>query len=208
MQYVAYIYHKVKEWRKNPKWSFSCCLALLLPLSDLQGEIVGLTERNILTQQLQSGGIEMPTIANTLKESGAVEITLEDYDVERKEDEEETANKFSVAQGLLSLAQVGIHKLQRGTQDTKLEDHDSESEEEEDTTNAEKSVAQGLLSLTEVVIHKPPRGTQDTRLEDHDSESEEEEDTTNAEISVAQGLLSLAQVGIHKLPRGTQDTKL
>ncbi|CAH3180057.1 unnamed protein product, partial [Porites lobata] len=120
VQYVAYIYHKVKEWRKNPKWSFSCCLALLLPLSDLQGEIVGLTERNILTQQLQSGGIEMPTIANTLKESGAVEITLEDYDVERKEEEEETANKFSVAQGLLSLAQVGIHKLQRGTQDTKL----------------------------------------------------------------------------------------
>ncbi|CAH3185761.1 unnamed protein product, partial [Porites lobata] len=120
VQYVAYIYHKVKEWRKNPKWSFSCCLALLLPLSDLQGEIVGLTERNILTQQLQSGGIEMPTIANALKESGAVEITLEDYDVERKEEEEETANKFSVAQGLLSLAQVGIHKLQRGTQDTKL----------------------------------------------------------------------------------------
>ena len=62
----------------------------------------------------------MPTIANTLKESGAVEITLEDYDVERKEEEEETANKFSVAQGLLSLAQVGIHKLPRGTQDTKL----------------------------------------------------------------------------------------
>ena len=170
---------------------------------------MGLTERNILTQQLQSGGIEMPTIANTLKESGAVEITLEDYDVERKDEEgEETGNKFSVAQGLLSLAQVGIHRLPRGTQDTKLEDHDSESEEEEETTNAEVSVAQGLLSLAEVVIHKPPRGTQDTKLEDHDSESEEEEETTNAEINVAQGLLSLAQVGIHKLPRGTQDTKL
>ena len=118
-----------------------------------------------MTQQLQSGGIEMPTIANTLKESGAVEITLEDYDVERKEEEEEeTANKFSVAQGLLSLAEVVIHKPPRGTQDTKLEDHDSESEEEEDTTNAEISVAQGLLSLAQVGIHKLPRGTQDTKL--------------------------------------------
>ena len=208
MQYVAYIYHKVKEWRKNPKWSFSCCLALLLPLNDLQGEILGLTERNILTQQLQSGGIEMPTIANTLKESGAVEITLEDYDVERKEEEEETANKFSVAQGLLSLAQVGIHKLPSGTQDTKLEDQDSENEEEKETTNAEISVAQGALSLAEVVIHKLPSWTQDTKLEDHDLENEEEKETTNAEISVAQGVLSLAQEGIHKFPRGTQDTKL
>ena len=78
---MVHIYHNVKEWRKNPKWSFTSCLALLLPLNELQGEIEGLTERNILRQQLQSGGIEMQSIADTLKHSGAVE----DHDSESEQ---------------------------------------------------------------------------------------------------------------------------
>ena len=65
VQYLVYIYHYVKEWRKNPKWSFTCCLAFLLPLNALQGEIRGFTETNILNQQLQTGGIEMPSIGDT-----------------------------------------------------------------------------------------------------------------------------------------------
>ena len=231
MQYLVYIYHYVKEWRKNPKWSFTCCLALLLPLNELQGEIQGLTGRNILTQQLQTGAIEMPSIGDALKESGAVDISLrEDQDPE-SEQQEEGNNEISIGRGLLALAKISIHELPRGPQDTKLEDHDSELEQEEETTKVEISeqeeeennkisIGQGPLELTQVIIiHKLPRGPQDTKLEDHDSELEQEEETTkveisehkeeeNNEISIGQGSLELTQVIIHKLPRGTQDTKL
>ena len=35
-----------------------------------------LAGRNMLKQQLQTGRIDMPSIANTLKDSGAVDLTL------------------------------------------------------------------------------------------------------------------------------------
>lgn len=76
-----YILYK-KEWHKNPKWSLSCCLALLLPLNNLQKEIGGLAGMNILRQQLQTGRIEMPSTVNTVRNSGTVDITLEDRDVD------------------------------------------------------------------------------------------------------------------------------
>ena len=230
MQYLVIIYNYIKEWRKNPKWSFSCCLALLLPLNELQGEIQGLTGRNILNQQLQTGGIEMPSIGDALKETGAVDISLlEDKDSE-SEQEQEGNNEMTIGQGLLTLAKVSIHELLRGPRDTKLEDHDSELEQEEETTNAEIreqeeeenneiSIGQGPLTLEQVIIHKLRRRPQDTKLEDHDSELQQEEETANAkiseqeeegnnELSIGQGPLELTQVIIHKLPRGTQDTKL
>ena len=203
---------------------------MLLPLNELQGEIQGLTGRNILTQQLQTGAIEMPSIGDALKESGAVDISLlEDQDSE-SEQQEEGNNEISIGQGLLALAKISIHKLPRGPQDTKPEDHDSELEQQEETTKAEISeneeeenneisIGQGPLELTQVIIHKLPREPQDTKLEDHDSELEQEEETAKAEISEqeeaennqisnGQGPLELTQVIIHKLPRGTQNTKL
>ena len=62
----------------------------------------------------------MPSIGDTLKESGAVDISLfEDQDSE-SEQEEEGNNEISIGQGPLELTQVIIHKLPRGTQDTKL----------------------------------------------------------------------------------------
>ena len=73
-----YVYRYIKEWRKNPKWSFSCCLALLLPLNDLQGEVREMAGRNILKQQLQTGKIDMPSISGTLKDSGVVNVGLEE----------------------------------------------------------------------------------------------------------------------------------
>ena len=202
---------------------------MLLPLNELQGEIQRLTERDILTQQLQTGAIEMSLIGDALKESGAVDISLlEDQDSESEK--EEGNNERSIGQGLLTLAKISIHELPRGPQETKLEDHDSELEQEEETTKAEISeqeeeenneisIGQGPLELTQVIIHKLPRGPQDTKFEDHDSELEQEEETTKAEISeqeeeenneisIGQGPLELTQVIIHKLPRGTQDTKL
>ncbi|XP_067029763.1 uncharacterized protein [Acropora muricata] len=76
VQYAMFIYRFFKEWRKNPRWSFSCCLALLLPLNDLQQEVLGMTGKNVLTQQLKTGNVDMPSLSGALKESGAVSIEL------------------------------------------------------------------------------------------------------------------------------------
>jgi len=74
----------IKEWRRNPHWPFSCCLAALLPLNDLQGEIRGLVETNFLKNQLQTGKFEKPTILSVVKDSGAIDVTFE----ECKQDED------------------------------------------------------------------------------------------------------------------------
>ena len=67
-----------KEWRKNPHCSFSCCLALLLPLNDLQGEVRGLVGKNVLQTQLQTGDFEMTTLGAAVKDSGAFDVNLEE----------------------------------------------------------------------------------------------------------------------------------
>ena len=52
----------------------------------------------------------MPSIVSTLKESGAVDITLEEHNAER-EQEEETENEVSmIEQGLLTPAEVSVHE--------------------------------------------------------------------------------------------------
>ena len=76
VQYTMFIYRFFKRWRKNPRWSFSCCLALLLPLNDLQQEILGMTGENVLAQQLPTGNVDMASLPGALKESGAVSIEL------------------------------------------------------------------------------------------------------------------------------------
>ena len=78
VQYAVFLYRYIKEWRRNPHWSFSCCLAALLPLNDLQGEIPGLVEANVLQNQLQTGKFEKPTILSVVKDSGVIDATLED----------------------------------------------------------------------------------------------------------------------------------
>ncbi|KAL9952992.1 hypothetical protein ACROYT_G040333 [Oculina patagonica] len=90
VQYLVYLYQYLNEWRKNPHWSFSCCLALLLPLNDLQGEIRGMAGKNVLKTQLQTGGVEKPSIFSSAKDSGAMDITLatvenKPYDENKKE---------------------------------------------------------------------------------------------------------------------------
>ena len=76
VQYAMFIYRFFKEWRKHPRWSFSCCLALLLPLTDLQQEVLGMAGKNVLKQQLKTGNVDMPSLSGALKESGAVSIEL------------------------------------------------------------------------------------------------------------------------------------
>ncbi|KAL9953038.1 hypothetical protein ACROYT_G040389 [Oculina patagonica] len=76
VQYLVFLYQYIQEWRKNPHWSFSCCLALLLPLNDLQGEIRGMAGTNVLNTQLQTGEFEQPTIATAVNDSGALSVEL------------------------------------------------------------------------------------------------------------------------------------
>ena len=136
---------------------------MLLPLNQLQGEIRGLTGKNILNQQLQTGDIELPTIASTLRESGAVDVTLEDHSAEREQ--EATTDEKTIEHGVLTVAKVICASALResGAFDVTLEDHDEESEKE-DTTTDEESIEQGVQTIVEVVIHQPPRETYETKL--------------------------------------------
>ena len=67
-----------KEWRKNPHWSFSCCLALLLPLISLPGDVSGLIETNIANTQLDTGQFELETVVGAVKDSGVIDVNLDD----------------------------------------------------------------------------------------------------------------------------------
>ena len=87
VQYALTLYRYLKEWRKNPHWSISCCLALLLPLNDLQGEISGVVETNVLNSQLQTGEIDMPTVYGAVKDSGTIDVNLEENEQEVNSEE-------------------------------------------------------------------------------------------------------------------------
>ena len=114
------------EWRKNPKWSVSRCLALLLPLNELQGEIRGLTGRNVLKHQLQTGKVDMPSMSKVLKDCGAVDFALDDANSppeERKHTNKTKNNSSDEAETLLESVSrdqfanctVTIHEAPRKT---------------------------------------------------------------------------------------------
>ena len=158
VQYLSYIYHYMKEWRKNPEWSLSCCLALLLPLRNLQGEIGGLAGRDIPLQQLQTDRIDIPSTANTERDSGAVVILLEDYDAERKEEEEEDDDEEG-KQG----EEEREEEEEEKEEEEEEEEEEGEEDEDDDTAN-QITVEQGVVTVVEVIIHPPPSGIQDTKL--------------------------------------------
>ena len=72
-----FLYGYLKEWWRNSHWSISCCLGLLLPLNDLQGEIRGFAETNVFKNQLKTGQIDEPKMLSAVDISGAIEVTLE-----------------------------------------------------------------------------------------------------------------------------------
>jgi len=98
----VHLYGYLKEWRKNPHWSFSCCLALLLPLISLPGEISGLVGTNITNTQLETGQFEMQTVVGAVKDSGVVDVTLDDEeqdDDNLAEDQEEDCKEAQLQNG-------------------------------------------------------------------------------------------------------------
>lgn len=56
------------EWRKNPQWSFSCCLALILPLVGLPGDISGFESSNAIDNQLEIGEMEISTTSDAVQD--------------------------------------------------------------------------------------------------------------------------------------------
>ena len=154
VQYLSYIYHYIKEWRKNPEWSLSCCLALLLPLRNLQGEIGGLAGRDIPRQQLQTDRMDIPSTANTGRDNAAVDISLEDYDAERKEEEEREEEEKEKEKE---------EEREEEEKEEEEEEDDEEKDEDDDTAN-QITAGQGVVTVVEVIIHPPPSGIQDTKL--------------------------------------------
>ena len=143
--------------RKNPEWSLSCCLALLLPLRNLQGEIGGLAGRDIPLQQLQTDRIDIPSTANTERDSGAVVIMLEDYDAEREQEQEEKEEEEEEEREKEEEEREEKEKEEE-------EEEDEEKEDEDDDTANQITVGQGVVTVVEVIIHPPPSGIQDTKL--------------------------------------------
>ena len=56
----------LKKWYKNPRWSFSCCLSLILPFLSLSGDIDRLVGENMMNKQVDTGDIEMPSVLSLL----------------------------------------------------------------------------------------------------------------------------------------------
>ena len=131
VQYIVYIYRFIKEWLKSPKWSFSCCLALLLPLNDLQGELRGFAGRNVFKNQLQTGKMNVPSISSSFQDTGAINFSLEkdqpDLTDERNSDHEEIPGNKSKKQtktrvnGKESIfTKISVHEVPKMTYDTSL----------------------------------------------------------------------------------------
>ena len=99
------MYGYFKEWQQNPQWSLSCFLALLLPLSGLQAEVTGMVETNVLDNQLQTGQEEMPTLVGAVKDSGVVDVTLEEG-----EQQQETISREGEQIGKHEIAKVFCHR--------------------------------------------------------------------------------------------------
>lgn len=97
-QYAVHLFGYLKKWRENPQWSFSCCLALILPLVDLPGEISGLIGTNVLDTQLETGQVEMSTIGGAVKDSKAIDVTLKEYEQDGKNPAEVQKDKFTDTQ--------------------------------------------------------------------------------------------------------------
>ena len=76
VQYAIILHRYVTKWCENPHFSFSCLLALLLPLNGLQGDIHGLAESNVVSEQLETGQMDTPTVTGAVQDSGAIDTIL------------------------------------------------------------------------------------------------------------------------------------
>ncbi|KAL9970589.1 hypothetical protein ACROYT_G022992 [Oculina patagonica] len=86
VQYAITLFSFLKEWRKNPHWSFSCCLALLLPLNSLQGDVFGLVGSDVVNNQLETGQMDAPTVIGAMEDADAIDVTLDEGEEENDDE--------------------------------------------------------------------------------------------------------------------------
>ena len=109
VQYALHLYDYFKEWRKNRHYSFSCCLALFLPLVNLLGEIEGMVGTNLLSSQLQTGDFELTTVRAAVQDSGAFDVTL-------GEGEQADDHALDLQNDNRPVAKISNKKCHQGTQ--------------------------------------------------------------------------------------------
>ncbi|KAL9955905.1 hypothetical protein ACROYT_G037304 [Oculina patagonica] len=109
-QYAVSQYRYLQEWRKNPKWSLSCCLALLLSFNELQGDISGLVETNAVKSQHDAGDVEMPTILTSVEESGAVDFNLGRSNHKHKRYKKKKCHQGTQTEAMLLAASDVVHE--------------------------------------------------------------------------------------------------
>ena len=192
VQYGRYFFRFIKEWRKNPQWSLSCCLALLLPLNELQTEIRGMTGKNLLNEQVQTGNFNVPSVSSTLKESGAVSFEL----VTIHEQPEESAEPQSVNFG-----------FEKG-------DNGGLEEEDADKVAFDARKESGAVTFALATIHKQPKESAEPRsvnfgFEKSDNGGLEEEDADKVAFDARKesGAVTFALATIHEQPKESAEPR-
>ena len=112
-----HLYGFLKEWRKRPHWSFSCCLAFIIPLISLPADFSGFIGTNVINNQLETGDIELPTIAGAVQDSGAIDVTLEkgeEGDVDPPEAQDDSCHEDQPQTG-----EEGVQSEAASVQDSK-----------------------------------------------------------------------------------------
>ena len=182
----------IKEWRKNPQWSLSCCLALLLPLNDLHNEIRGMTGKNLLNEQVQTGKFNMPSVSSTLNESGAVSFEL----VTIHEEPKESVKPRSVIFG--------------------FEESDNGGLEEEDADKVALKTRKESRSVSFAIatIHEQPKESAKPRsvnfgFEQSDNGGLEEEDADKVAYKTRKesGAVSFELATIHEQPKESAEPR-
>ena len=236
VQYVRYFCHYIKEWRKNPQWSFSCCLALLLPLNDLHSEIRGMTGKNLLNEQVQTGKFNMPTVSSTLKESGAVSFELvtiheqpkesvkprsvnfvseesDNGDLEEEEDADKVAFKPRKESGAVSFELATIQEpVEPRSVNVGFEESDNGNLEEEDADKVafDTRKESGAVSFELTTIQEPvePRSV-NFGFKESDSGGLKEEDADKGAFDARKesGAVSFELSTIHEQPKEPVDPR-
>ena len=123
--YAVHLYQYLKEWRQTPHASLSCCLDLILPLVDLQGELSSVSGADVLNAPLDTGNIDMSTIADAVKNNEAMGGSIKDEDPVLngsmvggvfKDREQGEGNAVEEQGGVSHLAGYNKKKRHKGTQ--------------------------------------------------------------------------------------------
>ena len=90
----------------------------------MQNEMLGMTGKNVLRQQLKSGKFGKPTISGAFKDSGAADIDLEENETSQREESDHggvallTDFEDAAEENTTTRAKVTVHEQTRVTYET------------------------------------------------------------------------------------------